>query len=110
MERLNPHIYKQLKDYIEKNHYTYSGIHKALIYHFEIKKGDISKANGGIGIVEYVYQQAHDYYRSIWLAQQKNESKIEEIKNYLPEEKVIKIPIPQVRVKKRKLFTFLDEE
>ena len=110
VERLNPHIYKQLKDYIEINHFTYSGIHKALIYHYEIKKGDISKANGGIGIVEYIYQQAHDYYRTIWLAQQKNEGKMEDIKNYLPEEKIIKIPIPRTTIKKRKLFTFLDEE
>jgi hypothetical protein len=110
IDRLNAHINKQLKDYIEINHYTYSGIHRALIYHFEIKKGDISKANGGIGIVGYVYQQAHDYYYSIWLAQQKNEQKIENINIYIPQEKVIKIPIPQTKVKKRRLFSFLDKE
>ena len=110
IERLNPHMNKQLKDYIEVNHFTYSGIHKALIYHYEIKKGDISKANNGLGIVEYVYQNAFNYYYAIWEAQQKNVAKLEQIDIYQPEEKVITIPIPVANVKRRKLFNFLDEE
>lgn len=101
-------IKKQIKQYVEEYNYTYSGIHKALIYHFEIKGGSVEKANGGIGIVPYVYQQAYRYYYALWEAQQKNKDVI--VNEYIPVVKEIIIPIPQRQVKKRKLFTFLDEE
>lgn len=101
-------IRKQIKQFIEDYHYSYSGIHKALIYHFEVKKGSIDKANNGIGIVPYVYQEAYRYYYTLWEAQQKNENK--DVKDYIPMVKEIVIPIPQRKLRKRKLFTFLDEE
>jgi hypothetical protein len=41
------------------------------------------------------------------LAQQKNENKI--VQEYVPNIKEIIIPRPERKVKKRKLFTFLDE-
>ena len=105
---IDPKVRKQIKQFVDEYHYTYSGIHKALIYHYEIKSGDLSKANGGIGIVPYVYQNAYRYYYALWEAQQKNEHKI--IQEYVPKVKEIVIPIPQRQVKKRKLFSFLDEE
>lgn len=101
-------VRKQIKQYVEEYNYTYSGIHKALIYHFEIKGGSIEKANGGIGIVPYVYQSAYRYYYALWEAQQKNKDKV--VDEYVPTVKEIIIPVPQRQVKKRKLFTFLDEE
>lgn len=107
-------IKKQIKDYVSNHGYTYSGIHKALIYYYEIKgnKFDEGKAQGGIGIVPYVYQNAFNYYYAIWEAQQKQEhihdaSSLEE---YIPKVVEIKIPIPQRKEKKRNLFSFLDEE
>lgn len=105
---VDPKIRKQIKQFVDEYHYTYSGIHKALIYHYEIKNGDLSKANGGIGIVPYVYQNAYRYYYALWEAQQKNEHKV--IQEYVPKVKEIVIPIPQRQIKKRKLFSFLDEE
>ena len=48
---IDPRVKGQIKKYIDEYNYTYSGIRKALIYHYEIKGGDKSKANGGIGIV-----------------------------------------------------------
>ena len=98
----------QIKKFVEDYNYTYSGIMKALQYHYEIKGGDKSKANGGIGIVPYVYQQAYEYHYKLWLAQQKN--KDVEVSQYTP--KVIEIVIsrPQRKPKKRPRFTFLDEE
>ena len=81
---------------------------KALIYHYEIKGGDIDKANGALGIVPYVYQKAYNYYYSLWEAQQKNKEKI--IEYYVPKVKEIIIPAPERKVKKRKNFSFLDEE
>jgi hypothetical protein len=81
---------------------------KALIYHFEVKKGDIKQANGGIGIVPYVYEQARNYYYQIWLAQQKNADKV--LNDYIPDVITIKIKNPKREPKKRSLFDFLDEE
>ena len=105
---IDARVRKQIKQYVEEYNYTYSGIHKALIYHFEIKGGSIEKANGGIGIVPYVYQAAYRYYFALWEAQQKNKDKV--IIDYKPNIKEVTIPIPKRQEKKRKLFTFLDEE
>lgn len=105
---IDPRVRKQIKQYIEEYHYTYSGVLKALIYHYEIKGGDIDKANGALGIVPYVYQKAYNYYYSLWEAQQKNKEKI--IEYYVPKVKEIIIPAPERKVKKRKNFSFLDEE
>jgi hypothetical protein len=105
---LDPRIRKQIKQYVDEYNYTYSGIHKALIYHFEIKGGSVEKANGGIGIVPYVYQAAYRYYYALWEAQQKNKDKV--IIDYKPTVKEIIIPIPKRQPKKRNLFSFLDDE
>ena len=44
----------------------------------------------------------------MWEAQQRNEVKV--INHYKPEIEEVTIPRPQVKVTKRKLFSFLDEE
>ena len=105
---IDPRVRNQIKKFIDDYNYTYSGIRKALIYHYEVKGGDKSKANGGIGIVPYVYENAYNYYYSLWVAQQKN--KDVEIELYTPKVKEIVIPRPERKVKKRPLFAFLDEE
>ena len=64
-------IKRQLKIYINDNHYSYSGILKSLIYFYKIKGNSTEKANGALGIVPFVYQDAYNYYYSIWLANQK---------------------------------------
>ena len=105
---IEPRIKAQIKKYVEEYNYTYSGMQKALYYYYEIKGGDKSKANGGIGIVPYVYQNAYNYFYELWLAQQKN--KDVQIELYQPRVKEIVIPRPERKIKKRPLFTFLDEE
>ena len=105
---INARIRKQLKIFKDQYNYTYSGILKALIYFFDIKGNSIENANGGIGIVPYIYKEAFDYYYSLWLANQKNENK--NIEEYIPIVREIRIPIPQRKFKKRKIFSFLDEE
>jgi hypothetical protein len=47
--------------------YTYSGIKRTLEYFYEVKKNSIEKANGGIGIVPWVYEEAKRYYYNQWL-------------------------------------------
>ena len=103
----NTQIYDS-NTYINEYEYTHSGILKALIYFFEIKGNSIDKANGGIGIVPYIYKDAYNYYYAQWQAQQKNIHK--PIQQYIPQVKEIVIPPPQRQIKKRKQFTFLDKE
>ena len=81
-EFISPKVRKQISNYIETYNFTYSGMKKALVYFYEVKGNDKSKANGGIGIIPYVYRDAYNYYYSIWLANQKNEDKI--VPNYKP--------------------------
>lgn len=102
-------VKKQISDYHTNQHYSYSGILKALIYFYEVKGNSTDKANGGIGIVPYVYQDAYNYYYCIWMANQTND--IKPVEQYTaPQERTIIIPTPKRVEKKRRLFTFLDEE
>ena len=109
LEYIEPQMQMQIKRFIEKNNFTYSGMRKALIYFYEVKGNPIEKAGKSLGIIPYAYQDAYRYYFSIWQAQQRNQ--VKEIKQYIPQVKEIIIPIPQLQPKKeRELFKFLDEE
>ena len=81
---------------------------KSLVYFYDIKGNSIDKSYGGVGIIPYTYKKARDYYYAIWLAQQKNS--VKDIEMYFPKVKEIEIPVPERKIKQRKLFTFLDEE
>lgn len=108
VDYIDARVRKQIKQYREEYNYTYTGIHKALVYFYEVKGNSTEKANGGIGIVPYVYQNAYNYYLAIWQAKQKNQDKV--LHDYIPQVKEIRIPRPQRKIKKRELFTFLDDE
>ena len=108
ISKLTPKINQQIKTFSEKNGYSYSGMLKCLIYFFETQKHSIEQANGGIGIIPYIWEQVQQYYFSLWLIQQKNEDK--NIQDFRPREITISIPPPQRKIKKRKLFNFLDKE
>ena len=99
---------KQIEYYVEECHYTYSGIHQALIYWYEVQKHEPDLNNPTLGIIPYIYQKAHNYYYAIWLAKEANKDK--DIANFIPKVKVIEITPPERKIKKRKLFTFLDRE
>ena len=99
-------VSQQIREY-EKNGMSYSGILKTLIYFFEVKGNSVEKANGGIGIVPFVYQDAYNYYYSLYMAKLANEEK--NIADYKPKEIVIEIEPPTVQAKRIKLFN-LDEE
>ena len=56
----------QWESYIKPNKkMTPKGIYFALRYHFEIQHGDKEQAQGGIGIVPYVYSQAAQYWTAL---------------------------------------------
>ena len=63
-------INKQIKRYIKENQFSLTGILKTLKYIYEIKKLDTDKSNGGIGLVEYLYQESYNYYLNMFLTQQ----------------------------------------
>lgn len=110
IKALTPKIKRQIDDYTKNKNYTYSGIHKTLKYFFEIRGNSIEKANGGIGIVPFVYDDAFNYWRAIWEAKERNEQV--NIQDYILPQREIHILPPQREPLKtmRKLFTFLDEE
>lgn len=56
----------------------------------------------------FVYQDAYNYYYSLWLAQQRNENK--DLSYYKPKTIEVKITSPEREPLKRKRFTFLDED
>ena len=102
----NPRVWKQLKEFKEQG-YTYSGIHKTLIWWYELKHNDIEKANGGIGIVPFVYQDASQYYYALYLAQIANENKTSE---QISKVREYEIAPPKPERKMRKLFRFEEED
>ena len=96
-----------MNDYIREYQYTYSGMLKALVYFYEVKGNNKNKANGGIGIIPFIYKDAYNYYYNLWMIQQSNKDK--NVIDYVPKLKEIKIPIPKKEPQKRSVFTFLDE-
>lgn len=105
---VNARIRKQINSYVAEYQYTYSGILKTLIYWFDIKHGNKDKANGGIGIVPYQYENAKKYYMTIDSAKQKNIHK--KIEDYRPIAREVHILRPERRPLRRKRFSFLDDE
>ena len=104
-----PKVWKQLKTYTEQYHYTYVGILNALIYAFEVKHNDISKACGGIGIVPYCYLDAQKYFESIEQSNTRNEQKMRETDSGVQIIEVY-IPVPVRKPARRRKFKFLEEE
>lgn len=101
------HQIKEFKKYTDGNDipYTYSGMLASLRWFYEIKGNSKEAANGGIGIIPYIYNDAKKYYYNLYLAQQKNK----QIKNYVAAIEEITIPPPEMIQPKPKLW-FDDEE
>lgn len=82
-------------------------------YFFEVKNGSLEKARGGIGIVPWIYEDAYNYYYSIWLAQQENSKILEQSPSIVDTKQVeihIASPKKEPMGRKRPYFSFLDEE
>lgn len=105
---LNARVKKQIKDFKEEYNYTYSGMLKTLIYWYEVKGNSIEKANGGIGIIPYVYKDSMNYYYSLYLAAIANQDK--NIEKYKPLIKEFSIESPRTLKKEIHLFNLDDME
>ena len=101
-------IQKQINEFLSKYNYTYSGMLKALIYFYEIKNNSIANANGGIGIIPYIYDDAYRYYYNLWLIEQSYTNK--DISNYIPKKETITIVSPDRKTSIKKPFNFLMED
>lgn len=101
-ERLPIKIRKQIKEFKEQYNYSYSGMRLSLYWFYELKQNDINKANGGIGIVPYIYKEAYEYFHRLYIAQQANKTATIE---KLPT-KIIKIKPPAAERPKIKMFDF----
>ena len=55
---------RQIQSFL-KDGKTLEGIYQAVVYWFDVKNGDIEAANGGIGIVDYIYDEAIKYYQRL---------------------------------------------
>lgn len=111
LDCINARVRKQIKDMREAYNFTYSGIQKSLEYFYEIKGNSIAKANGGIGIVPYVYEDAKVYFYTIYMTQLQNEGK--NASEYVTKGRTITISPPQRNIKpKIKEFdlSILEEE
>lgn len=72
----------QRKKFIRENRMTNKGILFALKYFYEVKNGSWEKSHGGIGIVQYVYNDACTY----WIEQErKNKGIIDKIEQQMRE-------------------------
>ena len=101
-------LQKQVTQYENDYEFTYSGMQKTLKYWYEIKKHPLDTKRG-IGIIPLYYKEALQYYYSLYLAQLQN-SQIEDFNQYIPKDIEIKITSPKKEVRKRQLFTFLEED
>lgn len=54
-------IDRQIKSLVQSGR-TVEGILQTLDYWFDVKEGDPEASNGGIGIVDFVYNEAMEYY------------------------------------------------
>lgn len=104
---VNARVRKQIKDFQQQYGYSYSGMLKSLVYFYEVKGNSTEKANGGIGIVPFVYKDAYNYYYDLFLAKQQNKEK--DVKTMTHKIKEITIKLPTVNIPK-KLFDLDDEE
>lgn len=96
----------QIKKFHTQYDYSYSGMLKALHWFYDIKKNPIYKANGGLGIIPYIYQDAFNYFYNLYQAEQNLTNGLQ----YRKETKEIEIKSPRAKNKPHKLFSFLDDE
>lgn len=92
-------VRKQWESFL-KNKMTAKGIYFALKYHYEIKKGDVTKSENGIGIVPHIYEDSREY----WVDREnKNIGLIEAIEKQIIESS--KQNIVKVNLKQKKKIT-----
>lgn len=107
MQTITSKVQRQITDYKKQYSFTYSGMLKALMWWFEVKKNTLEGTNGGIGILPYIYNDAKTYYYGLWIAQNINAEK--DLENYKIKIEEVEIAPPQVYVQSPRLFNIEGE-
>ena len=92
-------VYQQMSSYYEYG-ISYADMLLALKYFYEIKKGDINKSQGGIGIIPYVLEEAKEFATLEKIEQDKLIQKFEE--NALEKKETIIVHVIERNNKQRK--------
>lgn len=58
-------ISSQWRNFLKTKNFTPKGIYFAVIYFYEIQKGNVELAKGGIGIVSNIYYEAAQYWANL---------------------------------------------
>ena len=98
---------KYIKKFKDENGYSYSGMLKSLVYFYEVKKNPVDKANGSIGIIPFIYNDAYQYYYSLFVAQQNVQRGAY---RYEEKERIIKPPKSKGILKKLFKLQEVDED
>lgn len=104
---VSPYMKKQIEKYRVNYQYSYTGMLRSLKYWYEIKKTPFD-ASKGVGIIPYIYQDAYNYYYSIWLANQK--AKEDEASTIKKQIELVNIGPPAKPRILKKLFTSIDKD
>ena len=81
---------------------------KCLVYFYDIKNNSLPERQT-IGIIPYIWDETREYYKKIYYSNLYNQKR--DMHNYIPKTKEVTISTPYRKMlKKRNLFTFLDEE
>lgn len=99
----------QRKNFIKNKHYTNKGIFFALKYFYEVKKGDIDKSEGGIGIVPYVYAESTAYWQEKYARQKEVLELIEKQMEERASRKVITMKPRSTRKEWKNSFDLIEE-
>ena len=102
---VTPYMKKLIEKYKDEYQYTYTGMLRSLQYWYEVKKMPFDKKKG-VGIIPYIYQEAYNYYHSIWLANQKSEDNYK----YAPQVEEVTIRRPPRPTLFKKLFSSVDKD
>ena len=99
-------INSQIKEFQKKYNYTYQGMYASLLYFYQVKQQSTEKANGGIGIIPYVYQEANEYFDKLLQAQKINK----DAKQYNIKTEEITIESPRMNVRRPHLWFEEEDE
>jgi hypothetical protein len=101
-----PLVTREINKYTKERKWTYSGIHRTIIYYLEVLKKDIFTTGGHIAFVERYYPEAREYYFVLF---QEKSQMLAALPDELVHEKNISITPPTPR-RNIKLFDLGEDE
>lgn len=85
-----------------KNKLTAKGMYFAAKYFYEVKKGDVSKSENGIGIIPHIYKESGDY----WIGREERDAGIcAAIEKQIREAAAQKTVVVKIEKQKKKILS-----